>query len=304
MNRKRIVIAGGSGFIGTALVREFSARNYEVVILTRLPRERSDGVREAEWDGEHIGEWIQFLDGAEAVINLAGRTVHCIHSPENLRQINESRVNSVRAIAGAFEHIGHLPRVWVQASGIGFYGDCGSRRCDETTPNGTNHLALICRNWEGAFNSADTKNSRRVILRIGMVLGLGGGGFPVMAKLTKYFLGGSAGNGGQYLSWIHLADLERMFVAAVENDNLLGIFNAVAPNPLTNAEFMDELRRALHRPWSPPVPEFAVRIGARLMKTEPSFALESCRCTPEKFLAVGFQFQFSNLRAALENLCR
>ena len=301
--KKRIVIAGGSGFIGTALAEEFIRRGFEVVVLTRSPRARADGVQEVEWNGKHLGEWIQHLDGAEAVINLAGRTVHCVHSPENVRQINESRVTSVQALAAACEHVRHSPRVWVQASGIGYYGDCGDRICDESAPSGTGHLVDICRNWEGVFNAGNVRVDRRIVLRIGVVLGIGGGGFPVMMKLTKYFLGGQAGNGRQYFSWIHLADLVAIFVAAVERESLSGTFNAVAPTPETNAEFMREMRRALHRPWSPPVPEFAVRIGARLMKTEPAFALISCRCVPKRFTEIGFRFQFPQLRGALENLC-
>jgi uncharacterized protein (TIGR01777 family) len=302
MNKKRIVIAGGSGFIGQSLARELLARNYEVVVLTRTPRERSDGVREVAWDGKSVGDWGKFLDGATAVVNLAGRSVHCVHTPENLRAIIESRVNSVRVIASAFECANVPPRVWVQASGIGFYGNCGERLCDENTSNGSDNLSKICQQWESAFNSAATPNTRRVVLRIGVVLGNGGGGLPVMAKLTKWFLGGTAGNGGQYFSWIHLADLTRIFVEAIENENVSGTFNAVAPNPMTNREFMRELRHALRRPWSPPAPEWAVRIGARLMHTEPAFALTSCRCEPRRFLEAGFKFQFPDLRGALKNL--
>jgi uncharacterized protein (TIGR01777 family) len=211
-------------------------------------------------------------------------------------------VNSVRAVAEAFHQIQNPPRAWVQASGIGFYGDCGDRLCNENTPHGSDNLSEICRHWESAFDSAGMPKTRRVILRIGIVLGNEGGGLPVMARLTKWFLGGTAGGGGQYFSWIHIADLTRMFIEAIDRGELSGTFNAVAPNPVTNAEFMRELRHALHRPWSPPAPEWAVWIGARLMKTESSFALTSCRCAPKRFLEAGFKFQFPGLPSAMKQL--
>jgi len=302
MSAKRIVIAGGSGFIGTALAKEFAGRGYEVIVLTRRSRVRRDGVREVVWDGEHSGDWIPFLDGAEAVVNLTGRSINCPHTPENLRAIIASRVNSVNALAAALGQVKTPPRVWVQASAVGFYGDTKNNLCDENSPVGNDSLAGICRQWENAFNSAVAPKTRRVTLRIGFVLGRDGGALPVLARLTKLFLGGAVGNGRQFISWIHLADLVQMFVASIENENLAGTFNAVAPDAVTNAEFMRELRRALHRPWSPPAPVFAVKIGSRLMGSEASLALVSQCCAPKKFLTAGFEFQFSNLRAALENL--
>jgi uncharacterized protein (TIGR01777 family) len=303
MNKKRIVIAGGSGFIGQSLARELLARNYEVVVLTRTPRERSDGVREVAWDGQHIGDWGKYLDGAEAVVNLTGKNINCPHTPENLRELTGSRVNSVRAIAAAFENVKTPPRVWVQASATGFYGDSGTNLCDEAAPSGSDNLADICLQWENAFDSTATPEMRKVILRIGFVLGHDGGALPVLSRLTKCFLGGTVGSGRQFIGWIHIADLTRMFVDAIDKDDLSGTFNAVAPNPVTNREFMRELRRALHRPWSPPAPEFAVRLGSWLMNSEPSLALAGCRCAPKRFVETGFEFQFSNLRDALKNLC-
>ena len=303
MKSKRIVIAGGSGFIGRALAREFSATGFSVVILTRTPRARADNVREVEWDGQHIGEWIQQLDGADAVINLAGKNINCPHTPENRRALAASRVDSVNALAAALLHVKIPPRVWVQASAIGFYGDTGASVCDENSPAGHDALAEICRQWEAAFAVAKVQQTRKVTLRIGFVLGRDGGALPVLSRLTKCFLGGAAGSGRQYLSWIHLADLVRMFATASQREDMAGTFNAVAPGAVTNAEFMRELRHALHRPWSPPAPEFAVRLGARLMRSEPALALISQRCVPGKLLASGFQFQFPHLRGALADLC-
>lgn len=303
MHQKRIVLAGGSGFIGRALAQEFSTRGFETIVLTRSPRQRRDGALEIAWDGEHLGEWIQFLDGAEAVINLAGKNINCRHTPENLHEIMASRVNSVHAVAAACNHVKVPPRVWVQASAVGFYGDTKNWLCDETSPNGHDPLAEICRDWETVCTTATTSQTRKIILRIGFVLGHDGGALPVLARLTKWFLGGAAGSGRQFISWIHITDLTRMFVAVVENETMSGTFNAVGSNPVTNAEFMRELRHALHRPWSPPAPEFAVRLGARLMGSEPSLALTSQRCTPKRFLDTGFSFQFLELAPALRDLC-
>jgi uncharacterized protein (TIGR01777 family) len=303
MSAKRIVIAGGSGFIGTALAREFTARGNEVIVLTRRARRRGDRVREVVWDGEHSGDWTNFLEGAAAVVNLTGRSINCRHTPENLREITASRVNSVRALAAALGQLQTPPRVWVQAGAAGFYGDRKDNFCDEHSPAGNDALAGICQQWEAAFNSALVPQTRRVLLRIGFVLGRDGGALPVLARLTKCFLGGTIGSGRQYVSWIHLADLVRMFIAASENENFSGTLNAVAPNPVTNAEFMRELRRVWHRPWCPPAPEFAVKIGSRLMGSEASLALVSQRCSPKKFVEAGFEFQFPDLSAALGNLC-
>jgi uncharacterized protein (TIGR01777 family) len=302
MKMKRIVIAGGSGFIGQSLAKALAARGHDVLLLTRSPK-KNTGFREAEWDGVNAGEWSRHLEGAEAIVNLAGSNVNCPHTPENLRKILDSRVNSVRAIAKSFLQLKNPPPVWAQASAVGFYGDTKDRLCDENAPAGNDALAGVCVKWEDAFNSADVPPTRKVLLRIGFVLGREGGALPVLKNLTKKFLGGSAGSGRQFISWIHIADLTRMFVEAIERTDLSGTFNAVGAHPATNAEFMRELRHELHRPWSPPAPEFAVRLGARLMGSEPSLALTSQRCAPKRFLEAGFEYEFPELRPALENLC-
>ena len=303
MKKERIVIAGGSGFIGTALTQDWVQKGRDVVILTRSPQARQDGVVEAAWDGFHLGEWVQHLDGAEAVINLTGKNINCPHTPENVRALIASRVNSVQAIGAAVDHVKSPPRVWVQASAVGFYGDTGDQARDETSAGGDNTLAKICQDWENAFAATSTPRTRRVKLRIGFVLGAGSGALPVLATLTRFFLGGAVGNGRQYISWIHLADLVNMFAAAVENEALSGTFNAVAPQPVTNAAFMRALRRVYHRPWSPPAPAFAVKLGSRLMGSDPSLALTSQRCVPRRFDEAGFSFQFPDLGQALRNLC-
>ena len=304
MSQKRLVIAGGSGFIGRALAEAFSARGFAVVVLTRSPRQGRDGVLEAAWDGVHPGAWTALLEGVEAIINLTGKNINCPHTPDNLRDITASRVDSVTAIASALGQANLPPCVWVQASAVGIYGDTGDAICDESAPVGSDILAKVCRQWEAAFAAASVPTTRKVTLRIGFVLGRDGGALPVLTKLTRCFLGGAAGSGRQYVSWIHLADLVAMFIAAVENGGLSGTFNAVAPRAATNGEFMRALRQVLHRPWSPPAPEFAVKLGARLLGSEASLALVSQRCVPNRFLANGFEFQFAEIASALRELCR
>lgn len=299
---KRVVIAGGTGFIGRALTKALLARNYEVVVLTRKPHSRDDGVEEVEWSVGYLGEWIKHLNHAEAVINLVGRSINCRHTPENLREILDSRVDSVRTIAAAIEHAMRPPRVWVQAGAIGIYGDRHDELCDENSSPGRDSLAKICKAWEKTFFTVPVPKTRRVMLRIGMALGRNGGALPVLGRLTKFFLGGSLGDGRQYMSWVSLADVTGAFIAAIEQEDLSGTYNLTAPNPVTNNEFMAELRRVLHRPRCPPAPEWAIRIGARLLKTEPSLALTGCRCVPKRLQESGFKFRYPNLVSALKKL--
>jgi hypothetical protein len=306
MNKKRVVLAGGSGFIGRTLARELLRQGYEVTVLTRFLRERDDdGIKEVEWDGEHVGEWIQFLEDAAAVINLTGRSINCRHTPENLREIVESRVNPVRAIADGIFHVKRPPRLWLQAGAIGFYGNRHDEWCNERSSNGPGRLAEVCRRWEETFFSANAPKTRRILFRLGIVLGRDGGALPLLANYTKWFLGGAAGSGRQYISWIHYADLTRMFLRALVFDNYLaGTYNAVAPGPETNAEFMRVLRRTLYRPWSPPVPAWVVKLSCKLTQSEASLALEGCRCAPKRFLESGFEYKFPDLRGALKDIYR
>jgi uncharacterized protein (TIGR01777 family) len=306
MNKKRVVLAGGNGFIGQILARELLRQGWEVVVLTRNLREREDdSIQEVEWDGEHVGEWIQQLEGAEAVINLAGRNINCRHTPENLCAILESRVNPVRAIAAGIDHVNRPPRLWLQAGAVGFYGNRHEEWCNERTSNGAGRLAEVCRRWEETFFAANAPKTRRILFRIGIVLGSDGGALPLLANYTRWFLGGAAGSGRQYISWIHHGDLVRMFLRALEFDNYLaGTYNAVAPDPETNAAFMRALRRALYRPWCPPVPARLVKLSCRLTQSEASLALEGCRCTPKRFLESGFEFEFPDLTGALKQIYR
>jgi len=299
---QRVVLAGGSGFLGTRLAEELTARNYDVVILTRKPRQSSGPVRERPWDGQTLAEWATELDGATAVVNLAGRSVNCRYTPENRRDINESRVQSTNVIGAAIARCALPPPVWVQASSLALYGDAGERVCDESAQPGEGFPVETCLLWERAFNDAVTPRTRKVALRIGFALDAGRGALSTLERLVRCFLGGTVGNGRQYISWIHWRDLNAMFLWAIERNDLTGIFNATAPNPVTNAEFMRELRRVLHRPWTPPAPAPLVHIGSWLMRTEASLALTGRRCAPRRFLASGFPFAFNELRPALAEI--
>jgi uncharacterized protein (TIGR01777 family) len=300
--KPHIVLAGGSGFIGQSLSPFLLSKNYEVIVLSRAESDLRGAVRYVHWDAKTLDDWLEFVNGAFAVVNLAGRSINCRHTPEHRREIIDSRVDSVRVLRQAIARCGQPPKVFVQIAGVGIYGDKGERICDETTAPGDDFVTKVCEKWEAAFESVEAPATRKVLLRLGVVLGPNGGFLGLLGRLTRWFLGGQVGHGRQYLSWIHVADLSRIVLASIENRELTGVFNATSPNPVTNAEFMRELRRALHRPWSPPVPEFAARIGSWLMGTEADLALVSQRCVPKRFQENGFNFEFPELRDALANV--
>jgi uncharacterized protein (TIGR01777 family) len=302
-NKSNIVLAGGSGFLGKALAAALVGRGYPVAILSRSPRQRrTEGITEVLWDGKSAGKWMQFIDGAEAVVNLTGKSVNCRYTPASRREIIESRTGSVRALAAAIEQCAVPPKAWVQASSLAIYGDTGDRWCDEYAPHAGDFPAETCKLWEQAFDSVPLQATRKVILRISFALGRDEGALGTLAGLARWFLGGAVGTGRQYISWIHIADLTRMFLAAIEEGDVAGVFNASTANPVTNAEFMRQLRHVLKRPWSPPVPAWVARIGAWAMRTEASLALTGRRAAPRRFRERGFEFQFPELRPALDDL--
>jgi uncharacterized protein len=302
MSRGRVVLAGGSGFLGRALSEELARAGYEAVVLTRKLRKGSTRARQVLWDGRSVGAWARELEGAAAVVNLAGRSVECRHTRKNRREIVKSRVRSVEAVGRAVAACDVPPAVFVQAGSLAVYGDAGARVCDESAPAGRGFPVEVCLRWERAFDSLKLPATRRVLLRIGFVLGRDGGALPTLARLARFYLGGTIGAGRQYISWLHVRDFCRVVLWSIEHEEARGVFNATGPAPVTNAEFMCELRCALKRPWSPRVPAWLVRLGAFFLRTEPELALEGRRCIPDRLVEHNFKFVYTNLESALADL--
>ena len=305
----KVILAGGSGFLGHALARALSTSGWEVVVLTRdpdrmPPADDLPSVRPVWWNGETGGAWASELTDAAAVVNLAGRSINCVHTLENSREILESRVNSVKALTKGYARAKRPPPVWVQVSATGFYGNAGDRFCEETLPPGPGFLAEVCRLWEEAFAQADLPDvQRRVVLRLGPVLDAKTGPLPAMLSMTRKFLGGAAGTGRQYMSWVHRDDAVAAFVAALARTELSGVYNLCAPGAVTNAEFMRELRSIVGRPWCPPAPEFIVRFAAeKFFHTDGNLAIHGQRATPQKLLSTGFKFQHPAVGGAIRHL--
>jgi len=306
MAPKRIVLAGGSGFVGQALATRLLADGYEVIVLSRgAPRKARGSV--VPWDGSTLGDWAKLLEDTLAVVNLTGKNINCRLTPSNRREIVHSRVASVQVIGEAIRRCRRPPRVLIQTTAVGIYGDTGDTICDESTSGsplagGGGFLGETCQQWEKAFAESSTPGVRRVVLRLGVVLGREGGAFPPLARLARWFLGGAVGRGRQYISWLHLADAVRVFRDTIDREDFQGVYVAASPQPATNAQFMRELRTALHRPWSPPVPAFAVRLGGWLTGINAELALTGQRCAPRRLMQQGFAYEFPELRRALREL--
>jgi uncharacterized protein (TIGR01777 family) len=301
---KRVILAGGSGFLGRSLALDLAARDYRPIVLSRDPTASVPGARVLPWDARSVGPWVADLDGAEAVVNLTGRSVDCRYTPANRHAILTSRVDSVRALGEAVRACRTPPPTWAQAGSLALYGDAGERLCDESAPPGAGFGVDVCVAWEAAFRSETVPHTRKTLLRIGFALGPGGGALAPLARLARFGLGGTVGTGRQYISWLHVADLNAMWRWVIAHADAEGVYNATGPQPVTNREFMATLRRALNRPWSPPTPSLAVHVGAFLMRTEASLALTGRRCVPKRFLDAGFQFAFTDLSATLDTLLR
>jgi uncharacterized protein (TIGR01777 family) len=309
----KIVIAGGSGQVGTCLARAFKAGGHEVVILGRSDRPHPAG-RTVRWDGRSLGPWAAELDGAEVVINLAGRSVNCRYDAENRRQIIASRTESTRVVGEAIGRAARPPRVWLQAGTATLYAhrydapnDEASGIIRETEPgfSDTWNFGLeVARSWERALNEAATPHTRRVILRTGLVMNPDPGSvFGVLLGLVRWGLGGRMGDGLQFVSWIHDEDFVRAAEFLIRREDISGPVNLVAPNPVPNAGLMRGLRRAWGMPFGLPAAEWMLEIGAFFLRTETELLLKSRRVVPGRLLDAGFGFKFPVWSEAAADLC-
>lgn len=300
----RIVIAGGTGFLGLNLARYLVDLGCEVVLLSRHEPVQEGRWRHARWDARTVGDWAQYLDGASALVNLAGRTVDCVKTPDRCDEILRSRVQATLVLGLAVKQVQSPPPVWVQMGTAHRYGDPPVVWCDETAAFGYGLAPFVGQAWEEALERAAPAQMRRVILRTSFVLGRNGGALPRLARLVRGGLGGTVGTGTQGISWIHEHDMNRLFTRAIANDEMSGAYLATSPNPISNAEFMRELRRALRIPVGVPALAWMVRLAAPVLRTDPELALYGRYCYSSRLKDEGFDFMFPDVRSALTNLYR
>jgi uncharacterized protein (TIGR01777 family) len=309
----KVVIPGGSGQVGTILARAFHGDGHDVVVLSRRSQVRP--WRVVGWDGATLGGWQREIDGCDVVINLAGRSVNCRYTAAHRHEILQSRVRSTRVVGQAIAQAVRVPRVWLQASTATIYAHRYDSPNDEHSgilggnepgaPRSWRFSIDVARAWERAFDEAVTDGTRKVALRSAMTLSPDPGGvFDTLRCLTRRRLGGPAGHGRQFMSWIHYED----FVAAVrwliDRDDMKGAVNVAAPHPLPNAEFMRLLREACGVSFGLPVRRWMLEIGAVLMRTEPELILKSRRVVPARLLEHDFRFKYPDWRSAAPDLCR
>lgn len=309
----KIVLPGGSGQVGTVLARAFHGNGHDVVVLSRDPRPAP--WRVVAWDAETRGSWTKELDGADVVVNLAGRSVNCRYGAENRRLILDSRVRSTRIVGAAIGLAQPAPRVWLQASTATIYSHRFDAPNDEASgilggrepgaPDTWNFSTDVATSWERALDEARTPGTRKVKMRSAIIMSPDRGGpFDLLAGLVRRGLGGRAGDGKQFVSWVHDAD----FVAAVrwliDREDVEGAVNIAAPNPLPNAEFMRALRDAQGVRFGLPATSWMLELGAFFLRTETELVLKSRRVVPGILTERGFTFAFPTWPEAALDLYR
>lgn len=300
----KIVIAGGTGFIGRQVCRVLIDEGHSVFILSRHAGEHRTSApqqdRFIQWDGVTLGPWVQGCEGADAIINLSGAPIADSRwTDKRKQQLIDSRVQSTQALLRAIPTWKNKPHTFISASGIGFYGARGEEELSESSPHGKGFLSDLCQEWEHTAREAEAFGLRVIPIRFGMVLGPDGGALSKMALPFRLFLGGPVLPGTQYVSWIHRDDLARLILFVITHSTVIGPVNGVANEPVTMREFCTTLGKAMNRPSWIPVPEFALDVALGELAT---MLTTGQRAYPEKALKNGFTFSYPTLQTALPSI--
>lgn len=299
LKKMKIVIAGGTGFLGKALRKYFIEKGNEVLVLTRKPIEPN----QIHWDAINIGDWTKALEHTDVLINLTGKCVDCRYTEENKKAILDSRVQSTEVLQKAVNLCENPPKVWLNSSSGTIYVHTESQKMDEDEGIiGDDFSMNICKNWEKAFFQDESVPIRKVALRTAIVLGNEGGGFPKMKTLSRLGLGGKQGNGQQMISWIHEKDFCRAVEFIIEHNSLTKKVNIATPNPLKNEDFMKRLRKSISMPIGINSPVFLLELAALFIRTESELILKSRNVYPKRLIENGFQFEFPTIEQAFADL--
>ena len=291
---RKVVLAGGTGFIGQYLEKKFTAMDIDVQIISR----QSPHIAWDDYQGI-----VQALDGAEMVINLAGKSVNCRYNEQNKREIMNSRVETTQILGNAILDCEHPPAVWMNSSTATIYRHAEDRPMTETKGEiGTGFSVDVAKAWEEAFFAFNLPHTRQAALRIAIVLGPGGGVMTPFQNLVRFGLGGHQGSGKQMFSWIHVEDLFQIILFIQEWESLEGVFNCTSPNPVTNRELMATMRKVMHRKGGLPASTWMLNLGARIIRTEPELILKSRWVVPNRLIKEGFMFRYGRLEKALQHI--
>lgn len=302
---RKIVIPGGTGFIGQVMAKHFATQGDEVIVLTRGNSEQKDGVQYVQWDGKTLGGWANTFEGADAIINMAGRTVNCRYNEKNKQQIYDSRLFSTEVIGVAIAQCKQPPTLWINAGSATIYRHALDRPMDEATGElGSGFSVDVCQKWEATFHKMKTPHTRKLMLRIAMVLGREGGVMPPFMNLVKRGIGGTQGKGNQYISWIHEYDFVRVIEWLMAHEEVTGILNVASPNPEPNQKFMKTLRQILNVPFGLPATKWMLEIGAWFIGTETELIVKSRRVVPGRLQELGFELKYPDLREAFEEIIK
>jgi uncharacterized protein (TIGR01777 family) len=300
---KKIVITGGNGFLGRALTSHFSKNTDEVIVVSRKPVPTTSKIKWQKWDGANPGDWSKSFEGADAVINLAGKNVDCRYTENNKREIINSRLKSTKAVGEAIQNCANPPSVWLNASSATIYVNSFDKLMTESNGEiGDDFSMTVCKKWEEEFNSFETLPIRRIASRTSIVLGWDGAALPALKSLVKFGLGGQQGDGKQFCSWIHIEDFCRAVEWLLQNEKATGPYNVTAPVPLPNKDFMKVLSEKLHMPFGLPSPKWLLELGAFIIRTETELVLKSRKVYPKRLLDEGFIFLHEDLDHALNAL--
>ncbi|KOS07631.1 NAD-dependent epimerase [Flavobacterium akiainvivens] len=299
----KIVIAAGTGFLGQVLANHFK-KEHKIVILTRGKGFTDNTIKYVHWDAKTLTGWQTELEGADVLINLAGKSVDCRYNEENKREIMASRTESTAVLGRAIAQCTNPPKHWLNSSTATIYRHSEDKQMDEATGEiGHDFSMNVAKVWESTFFAAETPHTIKTALRTSIVLGKNGGAFVPLKNLVKAGLGGRQGSGKQFVSWIHEADFARA-VAFIITNKMEGVVNVVSPTPVRNAEFMTALQRATGRPFGIPITKWLLKMGAALIGTETELVLKSRNVIPKRLQDSGFTFSYGRLSQALTNLVK